>query len=135
MALLEQASSIAMLIFVLASMLAVGLGLTFDQVVTPLRNVRLVGLALLANFVLMPLVAVLLAKLLRLDPPLGVGLLLLGTAAGAPFLPLLAKIAHGDLPLAVGLMVLQMVISVALLPIVLPFMLPEASVDVMKLAG
>ena len=55
-----------------------------DERVAPLRNVRLLVLSLLANFVLMPLAAIALAKLLQLDEPLGVGLLLLGAAAGAP---------------------------------------------------
>ena len=58
----------------------------------PLRNVRLVVLSLLANFILMPLGALVLAALLKLDQPLGVGLLLLGSAAGAPFLPKLAQV-------------------------------------------
>ena len=57
-------------------MLATGLGLTVSEIITPLRNARLVVLSLLANFVLMPLAAVGLAALLRLDQPLGVGLLL-----------------------------------------------------------
>ena len=55
MELMQKAASIAMLIFVLSSMLAMGLDLTVGQIIAPLRNVRLVMLSLLANFVLMPL--------------------------------------------------------------------------------
>jgi len=55
MELLQKAASVAMLAFVLSSMLAMGLGLTVRQIIAPLRNVRLVVLSLLANFVLMPL--------------------------------------------------------------------------------
>src|SRR5438067_422717 len=76
MELLQKASSVAMLAFVLSSMLAMGLNLTVGQIITPLRNVRLVTLSLLVNFVLMPLAATGLATLLRLDEPLGIGLLL-----------------------------------------------------------
>jgi BASS family bile acid:Na+ symporter len=93
MELMQKATSVALLAFVLSSMLAMGLGLTVSQIIAPLRNARLVVLSLLVNFVLMPLGAVALAALLRLDQPLGVGLLLLGSAAGAPFLPKLAQIA------------------------------------------
>jgi BASS family bile acid:Na+ symporter len=134
MELMQKATSVAMLIFVLSSMLAMGLGLTVSQIITPLRHVRLVVLSLLANFVLMPLAAVALAALLRLDQPLGVGLLLLGTAAGAPFLPKLAQIAEGNLAFAVGLMVLLMVVTVGYLPLVLPVLLPGVSVNPAKIA-
>ena len=110
------------------------MGLTVSQIITPLRNARLVVLSLLANFVLMPLAAVALAALLRLDQPLGVGLLLLGTAAGAPFLPKLAQIAKGNLAFGVGLMVLLMVVTVGYLPLVLPVLLPGVSVNPAKIA-
>lgn len=133
MELIQQASSVAMLVFVLSSMLAMGLGLTVAEIATPLRNVRLVALALAVNFVLMPLVAFALVSLLRLDRPLGVGLLLLGMAAGAPFLPKLAQIAKGDLAFGVGLMVLLMVVTVGYLPIVLPLLLPGVAVDPMTI--
>ena len=134
MELMQKATSVAMLAFVLSSMLAMGLGLTVSQIIAPLRNARLVVLSLLVNFVLMPLGAVALAALLRLDQPLGVGLLLLGPAAGAPFLPKLAQIARGNLAFAVGLMVLLMVVTVGYLPLVLPLLLPGVSVNPAKIA-
>src|SRR6185436_895414 len=134
MELIQKTIPLATLVFVLSSMLATGLGLTVSEIITPLRNTRLVVLSLLANFVLMPLAAVGLAALLRLDQPLGVGLLLLGTAAGAPFLPKLAQIARGNLAFGVGLMVLLMVVTVGYLPLVLPLLLPGVSVNPAKIA-
>jgi bile acid:Na+ symporter, BASS family len=134
MELLSKVVPIAMLAFVVSSMLAVGLSLTIRQIVAPLRNGRLVLLALLANFVLMPLGALAIARILRLDQPLGIALLLLGAAAGAPFLPKLAGIAKGNLAFAVGLMVLLMVLTVAYMPLVLPLLLEGVSVDPMKIA-
>ena len=134
MELMQKATPAAMLVFVLSSMLAMGLDLTVGQIVAPLRNVRLVALSLLVNFVLMPLGALALAALLRLDQPLGVGLLLLGAAAGAPFLPKLAQIAKGNLAFGVGLMVLLMVVTVGYLPLVLPFLLPGVSVNSANIA-
>ena len=111
-----------------------GAGLTVSEISAPLRNVRLVVLALLANFVLMPLAALALAKVLWLDEPFGVGLLLLGCAAGAPFLPKLAELAKGNLAFAVGAMVLLMVITVGYLPIVLPLLLSGVTVDPWNIA-
>jgi len=134
MELLNKVVPFAMLTFVVSSMLAVGASLTVGQILGPLRNRKLVCLALLANFLLMPLCALAIAKLLRLDQPLGVALLLLGVAAGAPFLPKLAGIAKGNLAFAVGLMVLLMVLTVAYMPLVLPFLLQGVSVDPMEIA-
>jgi BASS family bile acid:Na+ symporter len=132
--LLSKAATVAMLSFVVSSMLAMGVGLTVSQISKPLRTGRLVALALLANFVLMPIGALALAKVLWLDEPFGVGLLLLGCAAGAPFLPKLAELAKGNLAFAVGAMVLLMVVTVGYLPIVLPLMLPGVTVDPWKIA-
>jgi len=134
MELIQKVTTVAVLVFVLSSMLATGLGLTVSEIITPLRNVRLLVLSLLASFVLMPLTALGLAKLLQLDEPLGVGLLLLGVAAGAPFLPKLAQLAKGSLAFGVGLMVLLMVITVGYLPLVLPLLLPGVSVNPAKIA-
>jgi len=134
MELLQKLVPVCMLGFVLSSMLSMGLGLTLGEIATPLRSVRRVVMSLLANFVLVPLVALGLAALLRLDEPFGVGLLLLGSAAGAPFLPKLTQLAKGNLAFAVGLMVLLMVITVGFLPLVLPLLLSGVSVDSAKIA-
>jgi BASS family bile acid:Na+ symporter len=134
MELLSKAATVAMLSFVVSSMLAMGAGLTIPQIAEPLRNARLVVLALLANFVLMPLGAIALAKVLWLDEPFAIGLLLLGCAAGAPFLPKLAELGKGNLAFAVGAMVLLMVVTVGFLPIVLPLLLPGITVDAWEIA-
>ena len=127
--LLSKAATVAMLSFVVSSMLAMGAGLTVSRVSEPLHNTRLVLLALLANFVVMPLGALALAKVLSLEEPFRVGLLLLGCAAGAPFLPKLAELARGNLAFAVGLMVLLMVVTVGYMPTVLPLLLPGVTVQ------
>src|SRR6516225_1221517 len=134
MDLLNKASNVAMLSFVVSSMLAMGLGLLIRQIIEPLRNVWLVVLGLVANFILMPLGAFVLGWVLRLDEQFGIGLLVLGCAAGAPFLPKLAQLAKGNLPFAVGMMVLLMVITVAYLPIVLPLLLEGVTVNPLEIA-
>jgi BASS family bile acid:Na+ symporter len=126
-------TTISMLLFVISSMLAMGVGLTVVEVFGPLRNARLVVLILLANFILMPLGAYVLTKVLWLDAPLRAGLLVLGCSAGAPFLPKLAELAKGNVALAVGTMVLLMVVTVGYLPTVLP-PLSAVSVDPWKIA-
>jgi bile acid:Na+ symporter, BASS family len=134
MDLLSKAATVAMLCFVVSSMLAMGSGLTIAQIIEPLRNARLLVLALLANFVLMPLGAVALGKVLWLDEPFGIGLLVLGCAAGAPFLPKLAELAKANLAFAVGAMVLLMIVTVVYLPVVLPLLLTGVTVDPWQIA-
>ncbi len=82
----------------------------------------------------MPLAAFVIARLLQLDQPLTAALLLLGTAAGAPFLPKLAAVAKGSLAFAVGLMVMLMALTVGYMPLVLPLLLEGVSVDPLKIA-
>src|SRR4051812_42190275 len=130
----QAAISICMIAFVLSSMLGMGLGLRVSEIVAPLRNGRLIILSLVANFIVMPFAAVALSKILQLDQSMAIGLLLLGLASGAPFLPKLAQISRGNLAFAVGLMVLLMVITVGYLPLVLPLLLPGVSVNPAQIA-
>ena len=134
MEVLAKIIPISLLAFVVSSMLAVGLNLTVGEILLPLRNRRLVTLALLANFVLMPLATLAIARLLQLDQSLSSALLLLGTAAGAPFLPKLAAVAKGSMAFAVGLMVMLMALTVGYMPLVLPLLLEGVSVDATKIA-
>jgi predicted Na+-dependent transporter len=117
------------LIFVVTSMVAMGLSLTVPQIIASLRNVRLVILALFANFVLIPLIAYGIIRVIPLAEPLQIGLILLATAAGAPFLPKLVQVARGDIAFGVGLMVLLMVVTIIYMPLVLPFLLSGVQVD------
>jgi predicted Na+-dependent transporter len=94
------------LVFVISSMLSLGLSLTTKQIIDPLRNVRLVALALVANFILVPVFAYALTLILPLNESITIGLILLSTAAGAPFLPKLVEVAKGNITFSVGLMVL-----------------------------
>ncbi|MBE2224999.1 MAG: bile acid:sodium symporter [Anaerolineae bacterium] len=117
------------LLFIVTSMLAMGMSLTMPQIIAPLKNVRLVILALLANFVLIPLLAYGIILVIPLEQSLQIGLIVLATAAGAPFLPKLVQGAKGDIAFGVGLMVLLMVVTIIYMPIVLPLLLPGVSVN------
>lgn len=134
MDILSKAATIFTLIFVISSMLAMGTSLAVSQISESVRDVRIVLLAVLANFVLMPLAAFIIAKVLWLDEAFAIGLLVLGCSAGAPFLPKLAELAKGNVASAVGVMVLLMVITVLYLPIVLPMLLPGVTVDAWRIA-
>jgi predicted Na+-dependent transporter len=122
------------LAFAVTSMFSMGLRLTVNEIIAPLRNVRLVIMALAANFVIVPVVAELLGRLLIAQEDLQTGLILLSAAAGAPMIPKLAGIARGNVRFAVGLVVLLVVGTVLFLPLVLPLLLPGVSVDGLDIA-
>ena len=126
---LETLAVLSLLVFVIGSMASMGLSLKISQIIAPLMNFRLVILALIVNFILVPIVAYLITLVLPLDESLRIGLILLATAAGAPFLPKLAEVAKGNIAFSVGLMVLMMVVTIIYLPIVLPLLLSGVEVS------
>ena len=126
---METLAVLSVLVFVIGSMMSLGLSLKMRQIIEPLRNVRLVILALVANFILVPIIAYVITLIFPLDEAVRIGLILLATAAGAPFLPKLAAVAKGNVALSVGLMVLLMVVTIIYLPIVLPLLLAGVEVN------
>jgi len=121
-------------VFLVGSMSAIGLGLRLLEILAPLHAVKVVAWALVANFVGAPLLAVAISRALRLDASLSMGLLLLGLSAGAPFMPKVVALARGEVALAVGLMVLLMVVTTACVPLLLPLLSDHARVDVWSIA-
>jgi predicted Na+-dependent transporter len=128
-------TQVGILVFVVAGMAAMGLSLTVAAIVGPLRDARLLVGVLVANFVVVPVVAVLAANLLPMDDASTAAVILIGTCAGAPFLPTLAGLAKADQATAVGVMVLLMVLTVAFAPVVVPLVLQGATVAAWDIAS
>ena len=123
------------LVFVLGTICSMGLSLTIKQITGPLRSARFVIIALLANFVVPVILALVLIQLFSLDEPLAVGLLLVSLAAGAPALPKTAVFAKLDTAEATGLMVLLVVVTILVMPILLPLFLTGVSVTFWDIAS
>ena len=66
---LQAIAQLSVLVFVIGSMTSMGLSLKVPQIIAPLKNVKLVALALVASFVLVPLVAVVLLSLIHISEP------------------------------------------------------------------
>jgi bile acid:Na+ symporter, BASS family len=129
MDLLQLLLKASVVVFVVSSMLSIGLAAHGGEIVAPLRRPAWVLRALIANFVLAPAVALLMAAVLPLEPGYELGLLLLGFAAGAPFLPMVAAIGRTNVPTATALMVLLMAGSVVAVPLALPLFVKGLEVD------
>ncbi|MBD2567924.1 bile acid:sodium symporter family protein [Anabaena lutea] len=120
---------IAFLAFVVATMFGTGLKLTVQQIWQPLRNIRLVVLSLLTNFVLVPLFVYLLLQVIPVNEPVKDGLIIMALASGPPALPKLAQIVKGNLAFSTGLMMMLMFGTVFYMPIVLPLVLQGVEVN------
>ena len=110
-------------LFLVCSMLAVGMNLTPQAIIVPLRNARLVVVALTLNFVVAPAFAWLLTMVIPLEPGHAAGMLLLSGAAGAPFLPRLVQSARGDSAIAIAVMALLTAGTLVFMPLALPWMI------------
>ncbi|MBR0459035.1 MAG: bile acid:sodium symporter family protein [Victivallales bacterium] len=80
-----------------------GMGLTLKgrDFALVLKRPLDVGIGVLAQFILMPLVAWILAKVLRLSPELTLGVVLVGTCPGGTASNVIAYLAKGDVALSV----------------------------------
>jgi predicted Na+-dependent transporter len=124
---LAQTGSVAVMVFAVSSMLSVGLAYTIREILSPLREARAIFRALVANFVLVPLLAVAIVRIFPMDRALALGLFLLAGSAGAPFLIKLASAAKSDLALSAGLLVLLVPATVAFLPFYVPLAMAHPS--------
>lgn len=131
---LTQIARVSVFVFVIGSMIALGLSLTVVQIIEPLKDIKRVLIALFGNFVLVPVAAYGILALIPTSEGVKIGIILLAVAAGAPFLPKLVQVAKGDIPFSVGLMLLLMVGTVIYMPLVLPFMLKGVDVDALAIA-
>jgi BASS family bile acid:Na+ symporter len=131
---LRSASSFSILVFAITSMLSAGLSFTLREIAAPFRRPGRIVRAIIANFVLVPLLAAGLAHALSLDPARSTGMILLGTAAGAPFLIKLIAIAAGDVALGTSLLVLLVPLTVVLMPLLVPVLAPSAAVTASAIA-
>jgi len=98
-------------------LLGVGLRITAGQVIESLRRCHLT-LIVLANFVVVPALAVTATRAFGIGADLSVGMILLAAAPFAPVVPVFARMARADLALAAGLTSLFPILSAFLTPLV-----------------
>ena len=108
-------------------MVTVGLRVTFSEIVETAKDWQLVVRALLANYVAVPVVAILLLLLFHAPPLVAAGFVILAVCPGAPFGPPFAAIARANVPMAVGLMVILAGSSAVISPLLLKLLLPWLS--------
>jgi BASS family bile acid:Na+ symporter len=95
---------------------AVGLRLTWQEVKAALLRCRATAI-LLANFIVVPALAVAAATAFGLNRDIAVAMILLAAAPFAPVVPVFARLARADLALAAGLTAAFPLASVLLTPL------------------
>ena len=121
------------LVFLISSMLTLGLSVTVRQILVPLSDARLVISSLATNYVLVPLIAIVVTRIIPLDEALRSGFVLYALAAGSEAGPRFVETGKGNVALAVGLLVLFLAVNIVYVPMILAVALPEAHIDRVKL--
>jgi len=121
-------------VFVICTMLNVGLTQKLSAIAAHLKNWPFVLKMLAANFIFAPLLMIVVLKLAPFEPALKAGLLIFSLGAGAPFLIKLTQTAEHELSLGAAVMMVLMVVTVVYMPAVLPRVLSGISVDAIAIA-
>ena len=109
-------------IFMAGSLLEMGLRINLQDALRGLRNFRFVAHTLVWSFIICPGLAYAITRVIPLEPPYAIGLILLGMAPCAPFVPLLVDKAKGDLGFTAAFMVLASVGTVICMPFTVPLL-------------
>lgn len=133
-AILQNLLSITLVIFMVGSLLEVGLKLEIRAAIAALHNVQFVTLSLIWAFGLCPMLALLLSRLVPLSEPYAIGLILLGMTPCAPFFPTFAQKAHADFGYVAAFVILAAVGTVIFMPLATPILLPGFKADAWTIA-
>jgi BASS family bile acid:Na+ symporter len=132
--LMTIALKIALVIFMAGNLLEMGLKLRLDEARKALRNENFMVQSVLWAFVMCPALAYLLTKIIPLAEPYALGLLFLGLAPCAPFVPLVAEKARGDLAYVAAFMLLAAVGTVVLMPFMVLLLVKGFTADAWTIA-
>jgi BASS family bile acid:Na+ symporter len=131
---LDIALKMSLVLFMVGNLLDMGLRLKLQEAIGALRNVPFVTQCLLWGYILLPGLAYLLTVVVPLEAPYAIGLLLLGLAPCAPFLPPMVDKAHGDIGHTAAFMLLTSVATVAYMPLAVPVLVKGFSAGAWTIA-
>jgi bile acid:Na+ symporter, BASS family len=105
-----------------------GLEVNREHLFAMLKDVGLLGRALLANFVIVPIFGVLFVKVFALPPQIATGVLLMAIAPGVPFVLMQVRKRGGSLGLAIELALFLPLLSIVTVPLTARLVLPPDAV-------
>ncbi len=131
---LDKLLKLSLVIFMVGNLLDMGLRLRITDALAALRNVRFVSQSIIWGFFLCPALAYLLTRIIPLDPFYGMGMVLLGMAPCAPFLPPMVEKARGDMGYAAAFMLIAAVVTVGYMPFAVPILVKGLSASAWTIA-
>src|SRR5262249_37740366 len=121
---IDQFTNVLVTVTLIEMMIATGLGVTIGDLVSVARDWRLIGRAILANYVAVPAATVGLLFLYHANPMVAAGFFILAVCPGPPSAPPFTAVARGNAPVAVGLMAILAGSPALLAPPLLALLLP-----------
>jgi BASS family bile acid:Na+ symporter len=131
---LDLLMRVGVVLFMLGSLGGAGLGVTIRDAIAPLRQPRFLLVSFVTSWVVCPLAALIVLRLVPLAEPYAAGLVLLALAPCAPFAPAMVKTAKGDASALAAFMVFSAVTTVMFMPIGISLMLGEVDISVWQIA-
>jgi BASS family bile acid:Na+ symporter len=126
---LQVVLKISILLFMVGNMAGIGAELAIGEALAALKNVRFVVMTVVWGWVLCPSFAYLLAKIIPMERPYAIGLILLGMTPCAPFMPMMVKKAGGDLGHTGAFVLLAAIGTVVFMPFAVPWMVSGLTAD------
>jgi BASS family bile acid:Na+ symporter len=124
---LQKLLGLTLAIFMAGSLLEMGLKIDLKKAASAFGDIGFVLTALLWNLGIGPSLAIFLAHHLPISEPYALGLVLLGLAPCAPFVPLLSEKAGADLNYVAAYLLLANFGTLMILPIMIPIFAPSLS--------
>ncbi len=130
----DKLLKLSLVIFMVGNLLDMGLRLRMEEALAGLRNMRFVSLSIIWGFFLCPGLAYLLTRIIPLDPFYGMGMVLLGMAPCAPFLPPMVERARGNMGYTAAFMLIASAVTVAYMPFAVPILVKGLSASAWTIA-
>jgi len=113
---------VSLALFMVGSLLEMGLKLSLPDALRGLRSVRFVAYAVIWSFVVCPALAYAITRVIPLESTYAIGMILLGMAPCAPFVPMLVEKGKGDLGFTAAFMLLVSIGTVVCMPFTVPLL-------------
>ena len=112
-------------LFIVVYMLSVPLETTRGEIIRTLGHWNLMGRALLANFVIIPILGIIITQFLVLPSDVGIGFLLLGFAPGGLLALQFARVSKGNRVFAVALLLVFCLLALLITPLFVYLFFPR----------